>query len=939
MLAGFARSRVILFVASCGVGLWVGGGCQRSNPAFNPGGVASDGPVVEPGADASATPDQGGVDRDAAPEAGRDAGFDGAPPAPDVREDTVGDVVRDGGIASDAPARLCSTPSECAMKLGSPPCGSWICPSGTCQVACSNCMDGDGDGYGSGNGCAGRDCDDRDPAVGLAGEQSCYGGPAGTETKGTCRKGRQTCIGGVWTSCFGQVVPSGEACNGQDDDCDGATDESLGMFTCGVGACRRSVPACGSGGAAGMCVAVSPSTETCGDTIDNNCDGAVDEGCGTDACVRVAPGGVDVTASLLMPFGTIQAAINYAAADSSRPQKVCVAQGPSCTASHVYRTPVDVSLTMAAGVAVLGGFESSGWTRCNQGTGGALNPRVSIETAGTATTTVLFPPTASGAALDGFRISRSTSGSGGTAAITGITIDGAKDATVSKVIVNDSPSANATYGINLKNGAEATIADVAVSAGNGAVEAVGIRSSASRPAIRGSCPSLDAAGRCRTGCDASSSTSGVRARTADGSSGETYGVLLVDSPGAVIEQSAVCGANAKHGAAIKVVGEGKDVVIRGSFVTGAGGELDSHGIWLEDCNGAAPWIVDNYAIESQGDSDRTRVRGIHSVGRCHPVIDGNLRITGGVEGTSHKPIGVYCGANTSGEPSRCVIVGNRLIAGSGGNFPPEAVGVRCDDGACARIAGNVIAGASANDVVGVWLYEAGPLVERNIILGGCARASAAGLYAERAFARIENNVISAGDCRLSPAQSYSPRNSGLVAIVGSGGGELDVHSNFIDARGDDGPCIGSAVVYRSYVGPPPTPPPVPRGPMGAFRNNILRSGFCEQERHLFFEYDAMADPKIFQNNDLDPAGGPTSLYWDEGTTAITDVMSVNALTETSAAANLASDPKLVSYPSGDYHLTPGSPCADRGASVAAPTIDADGKMRADGKPDIGPYEL
>jgi hypothetical protein len=97
---------------------------------------------------------------------------------------------------------------------------------------------------------------------------------------GACFRTVSNCISGVPQTCS-PGAPSGESCNGIDDDCNGAADDGLGSTTCGTGACQRTVSNC-VGGTPQSCTPGTPApTETCGNGIDDNCNGMVDDGCVT----------------------------------------------------------------------------------------------------------------------------------------------------------------------------------------------------------------------------------------------------------------------------------------------------------------------------------------------------------------------------------------------------------------------------------------------------------------------------------------------------------------------------------------------------------------------------------------------------------------------------------------------------------------------------------
>ncbi len=165
--------------------------------------------------------------------------------------------------------------------------------------------------------CDGRDHDcDGTPNSGcgcsLGATRSCYDGPAGTAGRGLCHAGTETCVRTSptgptsWSACTGEVLPARDVCNGTDRDCDGTPNTgcacTLDMTrscytgpagTAGVGACHAGSQTCvasprpdGSFTSVwGTCVAqaLPSSVDTCGNAIDDNCNGMVDEGC-TPGC-------------------------------------------------------------------------------------------------------------------------------------------------------------------------------------------------------------------------------------------------------------------------------------------------------------------------------------------------------------------------------------------------------------------------------------------------------------------------------------------------------------------------------------------------------------------------------------------------------------------------------------------------------------------------------
>lgn len=115
------------------------------------------------------------------------------------------------------------------------------------------------------------------------------------QMRGECRPGMNACVDGKWsTTCMGERGPAADSCDGQDNDCDGSTDENVknacggcgrlanqpgASCSAGRGGCRNEgVYEC-SGLDATRCnvAAREPSREECNGE-DDDCDGVPDNG-------------------------------------------------------------------------------------------------------------------------------------------------------------------------------------------------------------------------------------------------------------------------------------------------------------------------------------------------------------------------------------------------------------------------------------------------------------------------------------------------------------------------------------------------------------------------------------------------------------------------------------------------------------------------------------
>ena len=197
------------------------------------------------------------------------------PGAPAVESCDRRDNDCDGQIDED----IAPQPTNCGLGVCAAT-GQARCQDGRLVDSCSPGPSSPETCDGQDNDCDGRTDEDIAPV-----QTNCGRGACATTGESLCQNSRL-----VDTCSPGQS--SGETCDGQDNDCDGRTDEDVASenIQCGVGACQAmGLRVCRNGAFANDCTPNPQSPETC-DRADNDCDGQSDEGFNVGAACSTGVG-------------------------------------------------------------------------------------------------------------------------------------------------------------------------------------------------------------------------------------------------------------------------------------------------------------------------------------------------------------------------------------------------------------------------------------------------------------------------------------------------------------------------------------------------------------------------------------------------------------------------------------------------------------------------
>ena len=180
----------------------------------------------------------------------------------------------------------------CDTKCTIPDHAAAVCVGGICGMGACDPVDAYANCNGSTNdGCEQNILQEGPCSCAPSTTQSCYQGGPNTAGVGACKTGKQTCnaSGTAWGSCAGQVLPKPEICGNQiDDDCDGTVDnvsdsDADGWTTCNGDCCDSPGPGCPSP------AQVNPGAfEVVGNNVDDDCDPSTSDTIPPVACAAAA---------------------------------------------------------------------------------------------------------------------------------------------------------------------------------------------------------------------------------------------------------------------------------------------------------------------------------------------------------------------------------------------------------------------------------------------------------------------------------------------------------------------------------------------------------------------------------------------------------------------------------------------------------------------------
>jgi hypothetical protein len=397
-------------------------------------------------------------------------------------------------------------------------------------------------------------------------------------------------------------------------------------------------------------------------------------------------------------------------------------------------------------------------------------------------------------------------------------------------------------------------------------------------------------------------------------------------------------------AAVTITG-GVGITLSGIFVTDTPSGDTTYGVDVE--SGGQATLVGSAITGGQGRSAAIGVYvnggSVNLLNNCDDIANGLCNSSCGNGGSVLGIRGRTGAAVTTGttdssavyvtktSPAKTAIVANNLCGGAG-NAADAVKGanlatLRCESGACAKIAGNSISGGSSGrQTMAINLLGGASLLDGNLIVAGCGTDSSTAVVLDNASARLQNNRILGGTCGVNTTPDFY----GVHIYLGAANAEPDLHSNTIDPMGTSDACKSFGVAVERSAGDGVS--------AGILRNNIILAGNCRTR--IAVEDGSNAAVRIIENNDLylgpnDSSTDIAVLYRRDNRDALT-LLQVNLMA--GATRNISADPQFVALPS-DLHLSSGSPCIDRGTAEGAPATDGDGNPRPFGPGfDIGSYE-